>query len=103
MRNAEPIKLTAPGRGGDHKDDALSREWINLLVRPRVMLRQRDKDAMKTVGRNDHSSDRRDDDEKDDNEEEGVRFSKKKSKRTSVNYESIKRFVISRVPKDSKT
>jgi WD40 repeat protein len=66
VRNAEPIKLTAPGRGGDHKDDALSREWINLLVRPRVMLRQRDKDVIKPVGRNDHSADRRDDDEKEE-------------------------------------
>ena len=69
VRNAEPIKLTAPGRGGDHKDDALSREWINLLVRPRVMLRQRDKDVIKPRGRNDHSADRRDDDEKEENEE----------------------------------
>ena len=66
MRNAEPIKLTAPGRGGDHKDDALSREWINLLVRPRVLLRHRDKDNVKSTGRSDHLGDRRDDEEKDE-------------------------------------
>lgn len=75
-RNAEALKLTAPGRGGEHKEDALSREWVNVLVRPKALSKRREKDKDKDresgkyphLGKGDHSNpiDRKDDDEKAD-------------------------------------
>ena len=43
MLNTDTIKLTAPGRGGEHREDALSREWLNVLVRPRVFQKLKEK------------------------------------------------------------
>jgi WD40 repeat protein len=64
----DPVKLTAPGRGGEHKDDALSREWVNVLVRPKALIRQKDREieAAKQSCWTEHQIDKWDGDDRDD-------------------------------------
>lgn len=62
IQNADPIKLTAPGRGGEHREDALSREWVNVLVRPRALLKQRERNQ----GSLKHQSERNDEDDREE-------------------------------------
>lgn len=67
-KNLDPVKLTAPGRGGEHKDDALSREWVNILVRPKALMKPKDREVevAKQSGWNEHQTDKWDGDERDD-------------------------------------
>ena len=68
VKNLEVLRLTAPGRGGDQKEDAMSREWVNTLVKPKVLLgkiKSRDSDHMKSIGK-EYQTDRKDDEDRDE-------------------------------------
>lgn len=78
-KNAEVLKLTAPGRGGEHKEDAISREWVNTLVRPKALLRNKAKskhgDYSKSSGRGENQAECKDDEDKDDKKKSRLNLS----------------------------
>ena len=68
VKNLEVLRLTAPGRGGEHKEDAMSREWVNTLIKPKVLLgkiKNKDLDHTKSTGK-ENQTDRKEDEDRDE-------------------------------------